>query len=265
MLQASVQDKAGAHIRNSYFISQYSAAKLCVSLFVNKRALCTLLTPVWYISRYLLLAWLCPRCCQPQKCDTGNWNSCVRWLAATLTWRELIEWAWRTRAMDVDYGCLSTVAITRTLSTSKGSTVRGSWKPRSATFQQSAFSQHIQTICTKARKILGLLYRRFYKNTSNEALLQLYISLVRPHLEYASPVWDIHLKKNIKQLEEVERFALKMITRQWNLGYQDLLELVELTPLQDRRVQSSLCTMFMDFAITFKTCYSKAKLQWKSK
>ncbi len=48
-----------------------------------------------------------------------------------------------------------------------------------------SFSQHIQTICAKARKILGLHYRRFYKNTSNEALLQLYISLVRPHLEYA--------------------------------------------------------------------------------
>ena len=106
------------------------------------------------------------------------------------------------------------------------------------------FSQHIETIYTKTRKVLGLLYGRFYKNTSSEALLQLYISLVRPHLEYASPVWNPYLKKNIKQLEEVEKFALKMITRQWDLGYQALLELVELTPLQDRRVQSSLCTMF---------------------
>ena len=64
-----------------------------------------------------------------------------------------------------------------------------------------SFSQHItiQTICAKARKILGLLYRRFYKNTSNKALLQLYISLVRPHLEYASPVWNPCLKKDRRQ------------------------------------------------------------------
>ena len=55
-----------------------------------------------------------------------------------------------------------------------------------------------------------------------------------------------------KELKEVERFA-KMITGQWDLGYQDLLELVELTPLQDRRVQSSLCTMFK---IVNGLCYS---------
>jgi len=40
---------------------------------------------------------------------------------------------------------------------------------------------------------------------------------------------------NIKQLEEVHgEVCIKMITRQWDLGYQDLLELMELTPLQDR-------------------------------
>jgi len=101
-----------------------------------------------------------------------------------------------------------------------------------------SFSQHIQTRCAKARKILGLLYRRFCKNTSNEDLLQLYISLVRPHLEYASPVWNPYLK-DIKQLEEVEKFALKMI---WDLGYQDLLGILDITLLQ--HVQSSLCTLF---------------------
>ena len=106
-----------------------------------------------------------------------------------------------------------------------------------------SFSQLIQTI-SKARKIPRLLYRRFYKNTSNEALLQLYISLVRPHLEYASPVWNPYLKKDIKQLEDVEKFALKMITIQWDLSYQDLPGILDITSLQSRRVQSSLCTLF---------------------
>jgi len=75
-------------------------------------------------------------------------------------------------------------------------------------------------------------------------LLQLYISLVRPHLEYASPVWNPYLKKDIKQLEDMEKFALKMITMQWDLGYQDLLGILDITSLQSRRVQSSLCTLF---------------------
>ena len=59
-----------------------------------------------------------------------------------------------------------------------------------------SFSQHIDSVCSKARKILGLLYRRFYNNASKDTLLQLYLSLVRPHLEYASPVWNPRTCKN---------------------------------------------------------------------
>ena len=51
-----------------------------------------------------------------------------------------------------------------------------------------SFTQHIEPTCSKARRILGLLYRRFYNNANNDTLLQLYLSLVRPHLEYTSPV-----------------------------------------------------------------------------
>ena len=39
------------------------------------------------------------------------------------------------------------------------------------------------------RKILGLLYWRFSHDTEPYALLELYLSLVRPHLEYRSQVW----------------------------------------------------------------------------
>ena len=35
-----------------------------------------------------------------------------------------------------------------------------------------SFSQHIDFVCSKARKILGLLYRRFYNNASKDTLLQ---------------------------------------------------------------------------------------------
>ena len=52
-----------------------------------------------------------------------------------------------------------------------------------------SWSNHITSICTKARKLLGLLYRRFYIHAEPSALFRLYLSLVRPHLEYASDVW----------------------------------------------------------------------------
>ena len=60
-----------------------------------------------------------------------------------------------------------------------------------------SFSQHIDSVCSKARKVLGLLYRRFYNNASKDTLLQLYLSLVRPHLEYASPVWNPYMQNTL--------------------------------------------------------------------
>ena len=72
----------------------------------------------------------------------------------------------------------------------------------------------------------------------------MYNSLVRPHLEYASSVWNPYLHKDIKNLKEVEKFALKIISRQWNLGYQDLLEITKIPSLEARRARSSLCMLF---------------------
>jgi hypothetical protein len=62
---------------------------------------------------------------------------------------------------------------------------------------------HVDSICSKAKKILGLLYRRFYGNTDSASLIQLYQSLVRPHMEYACEVWDPYMLKNRDKLEGV--------------------------------------------------------------
>ena len=72
-----------------------------------------------------------------------------------------------------------------------------------------SWSHHIDSICGKARKILGLLYRRFSHDAEPYALLQLYLSLVRPHLEYGSH------QKDINQLEGVQKFGLRICARQW--------------------------------------------------
>ena len=59
------------------------------------------------------------------------------------------------------------------------------------------WSAHIEQIASKAKKIIGLIYHQFYSWTSRSALLQLYTSLVRPHLEYATQVWNPHLNKDV--------------------------------------------------------------------
>ena len=47
-------------------------------------------------------------------------------------------------------------------------------------------------------------------------LHQMYISYVRPLLEYACPVWRAYLKKDIDLLEKVQSFACKICLHWWS-------------------------------------------------
>ena len=115
-----------------------------------------------------------------------------------------------------------------------------------------SWSNHISELCSKARKILGLLYRQFYNNANPAILKQLYISLVRPHLEYAAQVWDPYLQGDIDKLEAVQRFALKLISRRWDLGYEEMLSIANVPRLDDRRLHLKLAQVFK---IVHGLCY----------
>ena len=116
-----------------------------------------------------------------------------------------------------------------------------------------SWSAHIASICGKARQILGLLYRRFYTgSTEPNSIKQLYLSLVRPHLEYACQVWDPYLMKDKKRLEGVQKFGLKMASHQWDTSYSDLLQLFDLPTLEERRTHLKLGLLFK---IIHKLCY----------
>ena len=58
----------------------------------------------------------------------------------------------------------------------------------------------------KANKILGTVYRTLAP-TNQEPFSILYITLVRPILEYAAPGWCPYLVKDILALEKVQRRA----------------------------------------------------------
>ena len=81
-----------------------------------------------------------------------------------------------------------------------------------------------------------------YKFCDKATLLQLFTSLVRPHLEYAAPVWDPHLQRDIQLLEGVQTFACRMYTKAWKAGYEELLSTLQLPSLSNRRLFLKLCT-----------------------
>ena len=76
-----------------------------------------------------------------------------------------------------------------------------------------SWSPHISSICKKARKILGLIFRHFYRHSSPVTILDLYTSLVRPHLEYCSPLWNPSSPTLTRSLESVQLFAIKLANK----------------------------------------------------
>ena len=115
-----------------------------------------------------------------------------------------------------------------------------------------SWSPHIRNCCNKTRRLIGLLYRRFYRCTNSPSLLRLYKSFVRPHLEYAAIAWNPHLKGEIEAIENVQKFALRVCLKSWDSDYNELLRVSNLPPLHKRRAQLSLCHLYK---ITHNLCY----------
>ena len=86
-----------------------------------------------------------------------------------------------------------------------------------------SWSDHITAIAQKACCLVGHLYRQFYKSCSSLTLLSLYFSIIRPVLEYSSVVWDPSSATHSSNLESVQYFALKVISKLWSSSYASLL------------------------------------------
>ena len=71
-----------------------------------------------------------------------------------------------------------------------------------------SWSLHVVGVVNKANKVLGLIKRTI--GSVNKIFSALYKALVRPILEYASPVWCPYLVKNIVLLEKVQRRASRL-------------------------------------------------------
>ena len=109
-----------------------------------------------------------------------------------------------------------------------------------------SWHSHTKALCKKSRKLVGLLHRNFATHSPPSVMLKLYKSFIRPKLEYASIVWNPHLKCIIKDMEKVQKFALKVCLKQWDysISYLELLKRAELPTLGQRRALASLHHLF---------------------
>jgi ribonuclease P/MRP protein subunit RPP40 len=91
------------------------------------------------------------------------------------------------------------------------------------------------------------MVKRTFTVRDKNVILQLYKSLVRPHLEYSVQAWRPHFRKDIDLLEGVQRRATKLITAIKDEAYEDRLRHVNLTTLETRRLRGDLIEVFKIF------------------
>ena len=69
-----------------------------------------------------------------------------------------------------------------------------------------SWNSHIDRITRNANRTLGYI-RRNIKSKNQKVIEITYITLVRPQLEYAAPIWNPYTKGKTLQLEKVQRRA----------------------------------------------------------
>ena len=105
------------------------------------------------------------------------------------------------------------------------------------------WNTHVDTISVKASQRTYLLYRLKHSGLDPHEIISVFISIIRPLLEYACQVWHTCLTvEQTHKLESFQKRACRIAAP--NLSYSDALEFFKLTPLSARREQ--LCKTYFE-------------------
>ena len=86
------------------------------------------------------------------------------------------------------------------------------------------WDSQVNKMCAKSQRLLGFLRRNMY-GCPAAVKERTYMTLVRPLVEYCSPVWSPHLKKHINKVERVQRDTLE--TRRHKASLTSLYKMVD--------------------------------------
>ena len=107
----------------------------------------------------------------------------------------------------------------------------------------SKVADHCQQAYATASRMLGLVARTV-KHRNISIMVHLYKSLVWPHLEYSTSVWNPHYQKDKLLLEKVQRRFTRLFDDLRSTEYKDRFEVLKLWSLKERRHQSDLIELF---------------------
>ena len=104
---------------------------------------------------------------------------------------------------------------------------------------------HVDDTMKKANNSLAFL-RRNLASCPQEIKAQSYKTLVRPILEYASPVWDPYTETNITQIEAVQRRAARFVKGDYRptSSTSNMISQLGWSTLQYRRENSKMIMVY---------------------
>ena len=104
---------------------------------------------------------------------------------------------------------------------------------------------HITNIVNAGNKTLGFIRRNLRVNSISTKSLA-YIMMVRPKLEYASPVWDPYKQDQIAKIEKVQRRAARVVVNRHRntSSVSDMLSTLGWDTLERRRKDARLTLLY---------------------
>jgi hypothetical protein len=104
-------------------------------------------------------------------------------------------------------------------------------------------SSHCTLKSQKGLQVVGHIFRSF-RSRNQKFLLNMFRTYVRPIVDYNSPAWTPHLKKDVMKIERVQRNFTKRIPGMSRYSYTERLRILKLNSLEETRIKSDLIMAF---------------------
>ena len=106
-----------------------------------------------------------------------------------------------------------------------------------------SYDDHVHEKINVSNKMLGIINRNF-SDLDITCFILLYKSMVRSHLEYGASVWNPYKKSLIRDIENVQKRATKLMRQCKKLPYEERLAQLQLPTLKYRRFRGDMIEVF---------------------